>query len=201
MRLLLAGLSSAALCACGAGASASAPPHQQQPQRYLLTLDQLVTPDFSVYVKPHAVNAAAIVAGSATAAKRLQGDGLQAAASVEFARAADIALANGPIDISNTVERFAGESGATHSYEADVAALDALPGVTPLSTGPLGDQAHADSLTRATASGVRAVEYTVEWRLGNLVSIVIVRGRDGGTQLSDALILAQHETQHEIDAG
>jgi hypothetical protein len=58
------------------------------------------------------------------------------------------------------------------------------------SAGALGDQAHADQLLTTSPDGVPLVEVTLTWRTDNLVSVLVVRGRDGGTGLSDALLLA-----------
>jgi hypothetical protein len=45
---------------------------------------------------------------------------------------------------------------------------------------------------------VTAVEITVEWRVNNLLDILVVRGRYGGTRLDDALLLAHRQTVPEL---
>ena len=75
-----------------------------------------------------------------------------------------------------------------------------MPGAVPTSTGPLGDEAHAISVVRTTSGGLQAVEITVVWRVGNLVNIIVARGRYGGTRLDDALVLAGLQTQNELPA-
>jgi len=39
------------------------------------------------------------------------------------------------------------------------------------------------------------------WRVGNLVNVIVSRGRYGGTRLDDALILAGLQTQNESAPG
>jgi hypothetical protein len=52
-------------------------------------------------------------------------------------------------------------------------------------------------VVRTTSGGLQAVEIDVVWRMGNLVNIIIARGRYGGTRLDDALVLAGVQTQNE----
>ena len=184
------------LAACGS-AAASSPVLSADPLRYVLTLNDLGSSGFTVADAPHAVDANAIAAGSEAAAQRLGGDGLQAAASVRFFRAVELSTSNGPVDVIHTVERFSQASGASASYASDVAVLDSASGATPLSAGHVGDEAHADSIVRTTTSGVPAVQITLEWRVDNVVNVLVVRGRYGGTRLDDALNLAAHVVARE----
>ncbi len=182
------------LAACGdapsEGAQLTTPP-----QHYLLTVDDLVTPDFTAVEPAHSIDAATF-AGPLGAA-RMARDGFQAAASVRFFRGVDLSVANGPVEIIDMAARFAGSSGAADCYSGGVAALDATHGAVPISTGVLGDAAHADSVTRTATSGVTAVQLTVEWRDGNVVNVLVVRGRYGGTRLDDALVLAHRVAARE----
>jgi hypothetical protein len=100
-----------------------------------------------------------------------------------------------------TAQRFAGVSGASSAYSANVRQLDAIVGAVAASTGPLGDEAHSISVIRTTAGGLQAVEITVVWRVGNLVNIIVARGRYGGTRLDDALVLAALQTKNELPPG
>ena len=93
--------------------------------------------------------------------------------------------------------QFASVAGATSAYGAGIRRLNAMPGATPTSTGPLGDEAHAISVVKTTTGGLSAVEITLEWRVGNIVNIIITRGRYGGTRLDDALVLANLQTANE----
>ncbi len=83
-------------------------------------------------------------------------------------------------------------------YGADVSRLDKVTGATPTSTGALGDAAHATTRIATSADGVAAIEITVEWRVDNLLDILVVRGRNGGTRLDDALLLAHRQTAIEL---
>jgi hypothetical protein len=183
-----------ALGACGdASPSLSA----GDPLHDLITIDQLVAPDFTATAQPAHVGAATLAAGDASVANALSKDGLQSAARVEYQRAVDFGVSNGPIDVVATVERFADVSGASNAYAASVRQVDAVQGAVPTSTGPLGDEAHAVSVVRTTSSGLEAVEITVVWRVGNLVNVIVARGRYGGTRLDDALLLAGLQTANE----
>ena len=192
--LLLVGLLS-----CLAGCTDSSPgPYTGNPIHYLITVDQLLEPNFSASSTAALVDASVLASGDLAAAAALSHDGLHAAARVEFQRAEDFTVANGPIDIVATVERFGADAGASSAYAADVRQLDGLPGATPISTGPLGDEAHAISVVKTTSGGLSAVEITIEWRVGNLVNIIVARGRYGGTRLDDVLVLANRQTANEV---
>lgn len=166
------------------------------PLHYLITIDQLTVPDFTASSAAHHVDAATLAGGDQAVAAGLTGDGLQSAASVEYQRTVDFSTSNGPLDIVATVARFATIAGATSSYTTGVHQLDAEPGAVAASTGPLGEQAHSISVVKPTTSGISAVEITVEWRVGNLLNIIIARGRYGGTRLDDALLLANLQTRN-----
>ena len=189
------------LSACGdSTASAGQPLRTADPAHYLVKLSDLPSPDFTVNTPAHAADAAELAGNNATRAVRLTQDGVQAGAMVRYFRAVDLATANGPIDVVNTIERFATAAGAGAAYHADVQDLDAPTGAAPISTGGLGDEAHAVSLVRAATSGVQAVQITLEWRVANVVNILVLRGRYGGTRLDDALVLAHRITTRELAA-
>ncbi|MBV9100208.1 MAG: hypothetical protein JOZ46_02125 [Candidatus Dormibacteraeota bacterium] len=174
-------------CATGAAASTTL---SADPLHYLLTLNDMVSPDFTAGDAAHPVDASALAGGSQAVAQRLAGEGLQAAATVRYFRSVDLATSNGPVDVIDTAERFSSAAGAASSYASDVAVLDSASGAVPVSTGHLGDEAHAVSVVRATASGLAVVQITLEWRTANVVNVLVVRGRYGGTRLDDALTLA-----------
>jgi hypothetical protein len=103
------------------------------------------------------------------------------------------------VQIGDTVEEFGSATGAATLFGKDIARLDDIAGAVAVSAGSLVDAAHAT--TRALvepASGVRVVEITVEWRVANLLDILVVRGRDGGTRPDDALVLAHNQTASEL---
>ena len=173
---------------------------QGAPRTYLLTVDQLVAPDFVVDVPAHQVSVLDIATTDSTRAAHLAGAGFHAGATVDFFRsAANIAVQNGPVQVADTVESFATAAGAASTLTEDVARLDAVRGATAVSTGALGDAAHATTRTVTDpASGVRLVEVSLEWRVDNLIDVLVVRGRDGGTRVDDALVLAHRQTITEL---
>jgi hypothetical protein len=182
------------LTACGSDGLSLA---TGDPLHDLITLDQLVAPDFTVSSPAAHVDASTLAGGDASLATAITAAGLQSAASVEYQRGIDFSTSNGPLDVVATVMRFASIAGATSAYGANVKQIDAMSGAVPTSTGPLGDEGHSVSVVRTTSGGLQAVEITVVWRLGNLVNIIIARGRYGGTRLDDVLILAGVQTQNE----
>ncbi len=193
VRVLAALMPMIAVAACASEPALST----ADPLRSLLTIDQLVAPDFTVSVAAAHVGATTLAGGDPTLARALMSDGLESAASVEYQRGVDFGTSNGPIDVVATVERFGGTAGASSGYIATVIHLDAMQGAVPTSTGPLGDQAHAISVVRSTQAGIPAVEITVVWRTGNLVNMIVARGRYGGTRLNDALVLAGLQNQND----
>jgi hypothetical protein len=197
-RVLATLIPAIALAGC-AGAAPSL--STADPVHDLLTIDQLVVPGFTVTSPAAHVVATALGAGDAALTSALTVNGLQSAASIEFQRNIDFGTSNGPIDIVATVERFAAVSGASSAFVASVRHCDAVAGAVPTSTGPLGDAAHAISVVRTTPGALQAVEITVVWRVRNLVNIMVVRGRYGGTRLNDALVLAGLQTQNEFASG
>jgi hypothetical protein len=186
-----------ALAACGT----SSPALTTNTLRDLITIDQLVAPGFVVTSRAAHVDARTLAGGDAAFASALAHDGLQSAAQVEYQRAVDFGTSNGPIDVVATVERFPGVGGASSAYTAGVHQLDAIHGAVPTSTGPLGDEAHSTSVVRTAPDGLQAVEITVLWRVGNLVNVIIARGRYGGARLDEALTLAGLQTHDEQPSG
>ena len=183
------------LAGCGATGSATL---TGDPLHYLISIDQLVVADFTISSPAVHVDGAALANSDATVAAALATAGLQAAATVEYQRDVQFITSNGPLDIVATVERFASIRGASSVYAADVGRLDAMQGAIPASTGPLGDEAHAISTVKTTPDGFMAVEITVEWRVANIVNVIVARGRYGGTRLDDALVLAAKQTANEV---
>ena len=198
VRALPAAVTMLAVAGCGSAVSSLS---TGDPLHYLITIDQLAVSGFTVSGTAQHVDAATLAAGDTAAAAALRKDGLQSAARVEFERILDFSTANGPIDVVATVERFANDAGATSAYAAGIHQLDAASGAVPTSTGPLGDQAHAISVVRTAPGGLQAVEITVLWRVGNLLNIIVARGRYGGTRLADALVLADRQMQNEVASG
>ena len=183
----------------GCGGAAAPAALRGEPSSYLLGIDQLVSPDFSLDIAPHALTPGAIAATGGGTVAQLDAAGFLAGAGEDFFRSAGtLADANGPLQVEDAVEEFSASTGAGRAYGADVARLDAVPRATAVSTGALGDAAHATTRTAVSADGAVAVEFTVEWRVANLVDVLVVRGRNGGTRLEDALLLAHRQTVDEL---
>jgi hypothetical protein len=160
------GLGLAAALAVAASACGSAPGLLTgEAQGYLITLDQLPSPDFTVYQAPAAVGAGWLDAQGSAALGR---DGFQQASEVEFYRQVALDTSNGPITVTAVVARFAAATGAASAMQVLDAALDQRPGATAVSTGPLGDGAHAIT-QMATLNGVSITQVVVVWRVDNLV--------------------------------
>lgn len=176
-----------------------APPHRAAPATYLLGVDQMVSPDFSFDTAPHSLTAGDVAGTDRTAAQQLTAAGFVSAATDDLFRdVGSLALANGPVQVGDTVEEFQDAGGAAAVYGGDIARLDAVKGATSVSTGALGDAAHATTVTATSTDGVMAVEITLEWRVDNLVDILVVRGRAGATRPDDALLLAHRQTVIEL---
>lgn len=193
----VAGVAVALVAGCGSSAASTL---RAAPATYLLTIDQLVAPDFTIDAPPRALSISEAAGGDTAQAGRLASAGYTAGSGVDFFRdPGNIALVNGPVQIDDTVEEFGSAPGAAVLYGRDVARLDAVPGAAAVSTGPLGDAAHATTrLVTDPSSGVRLIEITVEWRVVNLIDILVVRGRVGGTRPDDALLLAHQQTATEL---
>jgi hypothetical protein len=183
----------------GCAAPPPAPRLHAAPASYLLGIDQLVSPDFTLDSAPHPLTAAAIAASGGTAQAQLAAARMTSAAAEDFFRSTPIlGVLNGPVQVADTVEEFDSAGGATTVYSADLRRLDAQRGSAPVSTGSLGDAAHAFTRTANTADGTMVVEITVEWRVDNLLDLLVVRGRFGAVRLDDALLLAHRQTVSEL---
>jgi len=108
-----------------------------------------------------------------------------------------LATANGPLDVGSTVELFADASGATAAYSAAVRHADAVNGAQVVSTGTLGDAAHADMVVAVAPDQTPVVQFTVTFRVANAVNVLVTRGRLGGTAIADALIIARKQVGRE----
>lgn len=184
-----------AVAACG---GTLAPRFTADPQHYLLSLDQLETSDFAVDQTPAAVSAAALGGGDSKAVLQLDRAGFAAGAAVSYARTVDFGTSNGPVEVIDTVARFGGTGGAHAWFSFDTQKRDGEQGEVAMSAGPLGDEAAADSLVATAPDGIEAVQVSLEWRVANVVVVLQVRGRYGGTRLDDALTLAHAQTARQL---
>lgn len=165
---------------------------------HLLTVDQLIAPDFVVSAAAHRVAAAAAAQLAGVPLTDLGSAGFQDAGAVQFFRApARLGQANGPVQLSDTVVVVARASGATALLRQVAEALNGVRGAQAISTGTVGDGAHATTRT-VTWRGVELVEITVAWRVDNLLNLLVVRGRFGGTRPDDAFLLAHRQTTAEL---
>ncbi|HEY6377801.1 MAG TPA: hypothetical protein VI316_01340 [Candidatus Dormibacteraeota bacterium] len=185
----------AGLLGCSSGASAGTslaaePLRSAPPAAYLLQLDDLPLPGFTVDSPPAPVAVDGLAGGDQLRAARLRADHFAAAAQARYFRpTADFANSNGPVDVISTVERFASVSGAGDAFLAETQHQDSAAGSTPLATGPLGDQAHGVLVT-ADANGIPVARTVLVWRTANLVSILEVHERLAGSPLAHALAVA-----------
>jgi len=190
------------LTACsGTNASPSPTPSRfaQPASAYLLTLDELRVAGFTLDEQPHSIGFDAASAGDPQLAIALRAAPLQDGSTERFFRTVpDLGSANGFIDVRSTVLRFATTGAAHRAFLAEVRHTDAVPHIVPDSTDALGDEAHADELTETSPDGVQVVELTVIMRNVNLVELLVVRGRLGGTSLGDALILAHRQLSGQL---
>jgi hypothetical protein len=192
-----------AAVACGGdgSASASATPspsgrvHPGSAVGDLLRLDELTLPGFTVASAPAEVDVAALSAGDSALASALASAGVRSAASARYFRSVPaLATAEGPVDVTTTVLACGGPPGAATLLGAFAKHLDGVSGAIPVSTGPLGDGGHAD-VVEAVQDGVTVAQVTLAWRSGDLVSILVVRERNTGSPLADALIVARPQVQ------
>jgi hypothetical protein len=174
------------------------------PLNYLLTVDQMESPDFLIQAPARTLNAAQLSSVTGQNAKAMTHNGLLSGASTEYFRdVGALSISNGPVDIVATAETFTGPSQASNQFHADIAARESSSREQPISTGPLGDEAHADTelAVAPDADQTSVIQITLEWRLGNILNVLVVRGRYGGARLTDALQLANKQTENELSGG
>jgi hypothetical protein len=158
---------------------------------YLLGLDQIHVAGFVVQEAAHSVGPQSAAADDAQLALALRAAGMQDGATVRYFRdVSDLGTANGFVDVRSTVLRFADAGAAHRGYLAEVRHTDAVPSLVPESTDVLGDESHSGQIVATSPEGVQVVEVTVVMRHANLVEVLVVRGRLGGTSQADALVLA-----------
>ncbi|MBV8527609.1 MAG: hypothetical protein JOZ75_04790 [Candidatus Dormibacteraeota bacterium] len=196
--LCIAALGALAALLAACGDTQSAPRLTGDPVHYLLTLSQMTSPDFTVEIPATSQPAAGFASGDPAAQNQLAQAGLTNAASVTFIRQVDFPTSNGPIEVVDSVAAFTGADGAHTWFTNDSKRLDQEQGAEGTSTGALGDEAHATTQVATAPDGVQAVQVTIEWRVANVVALLHVRGRYGGTRLEDALTLAHKQTSTHL---
>lgn len=185
---------------CGSGASTTTPFRPLlggDPALLLLQVDDLAVPGFTVAEAAHTVGATDLAGSDSALERALRDAGLRSAASVSYLRPEQLATANGPLDVISTTELFGDAPAAAQAYAATVRHAEAVAGSHAVSTGPLGDEAHADTLTATAADQTQVIQVTVIFRVNNAIDVLVSRGRLGGTGVGDALILAHHQAKHQ----
>lgn len=163
------------------------------PGGYLIGLDQLGSPDFTVYRAAAPVSAGWLDESLAAA---VRGDGFTRAAEVEYYRQAPLDTSNGPITLTSAAASFSGVAGAASAMSQLDSGLDGRPGAVPVSAGSLGDAAHAVSLP-GSLNGLAVVQIILVWRVVNVVNSLVAEGRSGGLQLDQLLPMAGSQTSDE----
>ena len=176
----------------------SAPRFTADPIQYLLKLAQMQSPDFTVEIPATSEPAAGFASGNPTAQSQLTQAGVTGGASVTFSRTVDFPTSNGPIEVVDSVAQFTGVNGAHQWFVNDGDRLNKEQGAQPVSTGALGDEVHATTQVATAPDGIQAIQITIEWRVSNIVALLHVRGRYGGTRLDDALALAHRQTSTHL---
>jgi hypothetical protein len=164
---------------------------------YVLKLDQMPAPGFVADMPPRAVDASTIFASAADVAA-LRRVGMSETASARYLRPAPVlATANGPLDVVATVITFSGVSGAHRGMATLSAQVDAHPGAAADSAGNLGAESHAVTQTATASDGTVVLEVTVVWRVANVLNEMVIRGRQGGTGVGDAVEVAARQAAGE----
>ena len=188
----------AALAACGAAQGGEV--LLSDPAHAVLALSDLGTPGFTTLEPPHTVTVTVCEAHSNTA-DQLRQNSLQLCAEARYFRYVDAALSNGPIDVSSSVESFPTATSAAAAFAGQAATLTHAAGAEPISAGLLGDDRVAVELSRPGPASLPLVQFSVLWRVADLVAEIVVRGRSGAVRVEDAVLLAQRQTARELTAG
>lgn len=190
--LSLVGLS-LGLCACAGGAAPATTLAVSCPQA-LLGLDQIGRSGFEVQDAPHLLQDSA-----PDAPPSWPGGRPRSAAEVRYFRPVrDLATSNGPIDITARATCYGDTGTASRALWALGAAQDRSPGELPLSTDPLGDEAHADLRRARTQDRTPLAQLTLRWRLSTVVNTLTVRGREVSFGLGDVLALGARQDENEL---
>ena len=207
-RAVPAALVALAVAGCGGGGSAStgssvAPSpthrviHTTAATALVLRLDELPAAGFTATTAVTPVDQATAASGDSAVEAAMRSAGFRDAASARYFRTVPVLrTSNGPIDVTSTVVRLGSPGGAGAVLDAISTQLDAVSGAIPTSSGPLGDGGHA-TVVMATDQGVSVAQATLVWRSGDLVSLLVIRERDTGSSLQDALLTAQPQVLRE----
>lgn len=194
-----------ALAACAGSPTAGGPTPTASPRAahtgavagLLLRLDEMPLPGFTVTTPATALDAAGAAGGDAALEAVLGGGGFREGATARYFRSVPVLRTSvGPIDVTTTVLRFGDGAEAAAAMAAFGRHLDAIGGAIPSSTGPLADGGHA-IVQLVTDQGVTVAQTTLVWRAGDLLTVLVLRERDTGSPLQDALLVARPEVIRE----
>jgi len=182
-----------ALSGCGGGAVPPGTLTVACPQA-LLGIDQIAGTGFEVQEPVHLLSGS-----SGDSAPSAPGEPPRSAAEVRYFRPVrDLPTSNGPIDISARAACYGDAARASRALRFLTAARHRIEGDTPLSAGPLGDEARADLQEARAPDGTRLAQITLHWRLSTVLNTLTVRGRVGAFGLRDVLALAAHQQDNEL---
>jgi hypothetical protein len=184
-------------CGCGCPSPTPVPLLHGTAVGYVLRLDEIPTAGFTADMPPQSVDPSTVF-GSAADLTALRRAGLSGAASARYLQPAPVlATANGPLDVVATVITFSGVPGAHRGMAALTRQVDERPGAAAVSAGNLGAEAHAVTQTATASDGTVVLEVTVLWRVANVLNELVIRGRQGGTGIGDAVAIANRQAAGE----
>ncbi len=189
-------LASLLLGACG---TVSAPPlsYHHGVEQYTAQLSDLDAAGFSVTSAPAAVTASSIPFVTVPRAQKLTELGLRDTAMAHYFRAVpDILFSNGPLDVISYAELFPSASAASQAFSVEGGWLTSVPTSQQVSPGPIGDEALATVESRVTPTSEKVIvlQYTILWRMSNIIEILYVRQRYDGNGIADAATIAANIT-------
>ncbi len=185
------------LTACATHPAVPAP-IRTDPERLVLTLDELPYPGFQVETATPDTGRRsnrAVAAGSATLLAALRREGRVTGYVADFVRPVAPAQAVGPVLIQSAATTFRTAAAAAADLRRASAALTQA-GDTALSAGHLGQAAIAFTVQRAAAQ-VTYAQYVVEWRDLNVVNAVSIEGDALSLDLGYAITLARLQQRLE----
>ncbi len=182
----------------GCGATSSPPlSYHKGAVQYTARLADLDAAGFTVTTAPASVAADSMPFVTAQRAEKLRSLGLSSTAMAHYFRAVpDILFSNGPLDVISYAEQFPSSSAAAQAFSVEGAWIQAVPTSQQVSPGPIGDEALATVESRVTPTSERVIvlQYTILWRMSNIIEILYVRQRYDGNGISDAATIAANIT-------
>ncbi|MGC8460884.1 MAG: hypothetical protein ACP5OR_03450 [Candidatus Dormibacteria bacterium] len=184
------------LAACGTTSTPSLSYHHGAEQ-YTAQLSDLDAAGFTITSAPALVKSTSIPFVTITRAAKLSTLQLKSTAMAHYFRPVpDILFSNGPLDVISYAEQFPTASAASQAYSLEGNWLQAVPTSQQVSPGPIGDEALATVQSRVTPTSERVIvlQYTILWRMSNIIEILYVRQRYDGNGITDAATIAANIT-------